>query len=116
MSIMLSPLYHWSPANRYHAIRREGLHPGSPPTVASQPLNHLCFGASPARAWSISGAMEYISEVEDWDLWQVILADTDSVTVRSDFGPYVIEVMIKNPVPPDRLWWVGRRPQIGVPV
>ncbi len=116
MSIKLSPLYHWSPASRYHAIRREGLQPASSPTVAAQPLTYLCLGASPARAWSISGAMDYVSEVDDWDLWQVVLADTDSVAVRPDFGPYVIEVMIKNVIPPDRLWWAGRRPQAGVPL
>ncbi len=111
----LSPLYHWSPADRYDAIRRDGLRPGSAPTVASVAQQHICCSPDPMRAWAISGAMTWVSDVEHWDLWQVTVADGDEVHVRAEFGPDVHEVMIRTVIPPDRLWWLGRRYDLGTP-
>lgn len=113
--MILSPLYHWSPADRYDAISKEGLRPGSPANVATEPLSYLCFGTSPTNAWRVSGAMEWVSEVDEWDLWQAIIVATDLLYVRSDWGPDIVEVKIRNPIPVDRLWWVGRRDKDGVP-
>lgn len=107
--MILGPLYHWSPAARHDDIHRDGIKPGAPSTVASVPLPYVCLGFDPASAWAISGAMEWVSEVDKWDLWLVRLGDGDSVQVRPDFGPRLQEVKVHNPIPADRLWWVGRR-------
>jgi hypothetical protein len=111
----LSTLYHWSPAARYDGIVRDGLRPGCPPTVAGGPLTYLCLSPSPSAAWAISGAMDYVNEISNWDLWQVSLIDGDELYVRPEFGPYIHEVKLRGSVPPDRLWWVGRRYEMGVP-
>lgn len=115
VAVRLGPLYHWSPADRHDAIRRGGLQPGCAPTVAGGPLTYVCLGMDPGAAWSISGAMDHVSEVERWDLWQVALRDRDEVWVRPEFGPTILEVKVRGLVPPDRLWWVGRRDDLGVP-
>lgn len=106
--MILSPLFHWSPAARYSKITTEGLRPNQIHTVASVPLPYVCLGVDPAIAWTLSGAMEW-TEVEVWDLWQVLLAEHDSVQVRPEFGPNMLEVKVHGPIPPDRLWWCGRR-------
>lgn len=111
----LTPLYHWAPAERYDLIRREGLRPGCAPTVASVPLTYLCLGPDPRLAWAISGAMDYCQEVEHWDLWQAHMVDGDELYVRPDFGPAIHEVKLRGCIPPDRLWWIGRRYDLGVP-
>lgn len=106
--MILGPLFHWSPADRQDQILTEGLRPNQSNTVASGPLAHVCLGPDPATAWSLSGGMEW-AEVDVWDLWQVALADTDPVRVRPDFGPRLLEIKVLGPIPPDRLWWCGRR-------
>jgi len=106
--MLLGPLYHWAPASRAEAIALEGLQPGMPATVASEPLPHICLGVDPAGAWAISGAVGWHG-VTEWDLWLVRLADADSVTVRPEFGPRIQEVTVAGPIPPERVWRVGRR-------
>lgn len=113
--MIMTPLYHWAPAHRYDSIRRDGLRPASDPTVAGGRLQYLCLGPDPRRAWAISGAMDYVSEIEYWDLWQVHLVDGDELYVRPDFSPVVDEVKCRTPIPADRLWWIGRRYDLGVP-
>lgn len=115
MKLILSPLYHWSPAERYDSIRAHGLRPGSDPTVAGGRMQHLCLGIDPQRAWSLSGAMDYVNEIEYWDLWLVHVIDTDELHVRTDYGPRIVEVNLRGCVPPDRIWWAGRRYDLGVP-
>lgn len=109
MTVRLSPLFHWSPAERHESIRRHGLRAGMPATVAGSPQRHICAGVCPQRAWAISGAMDFVSDIETWDLWLIHIATTDELHVRPDYGPDIDEIMIKTAVPPDRLWWVGRR-------
>lgn len=111
----ITPLYHWSPADRYESIRRDGLRPNSRPTVASSELHYICLGADPQTAWSISGATEWCSEIEKWDLWIVHIGPHDDVYVRPMYGPKIEEVKIRGMIPPDRMWWVGRREDHGVP-
>ena len=102
-------MYHWSPAERFKDIDREGLVAGSRSTVASAELPVVCVSPDPVLAWQLSGAMEWACDVEQWDLWLVRLAETDAVQVRAEFGPQIQEVKIRNHVPRDRLWYVGRR-------
>jgi len=104
----LGPLYHWVPADRAEAIALEGLRPGQPSTVASEPLPHICLGLDPQSAWAISGAVGW-HDVAVWDLWLVRLADDDPVTVRPEFGPRIREVTVAGLIPPERVWRVGRR-------
>lgn len=106
----LSPLYHWAPADRYDAIHQQGLVAGSPATVASEAIEQLCLSPDPRDAWQLSGAMGWVSEVDAWDLWLVHLSEGDEVMVRSDFGPTIREVKVRNSIPRERIWYVGRRP------
>lgn len=109
-------LYHWSPLERREAIRSEGLQPYRPPAVTVDPAQQwahgfgcICLAPDPARAWSLSGDMQRVSEIEQWDLWQIWLAATDEVRVRAEFGDEVKEIRVFNPIPADRLWWVATR-------
>jgi hypothetical protein len=47
--VILGPLYHWSPADRYESILAHGLFPGSRATVAS-------VGEARVRAARVRGA------------------------------------------------------------
>lgn len=105
----LPPLYHWSPADRYGSIRERGLVAGSKATVASAELPMVCAGTDPRSAWSLSAAMDWASEIDEWDLWLIHLGQHDEARVRTDYGPRIIEVKIHNTIPPERLWYVGRR-------
>lgn len=114
----LPELYHWSPLERREDVRTEGLKPYQAPVLLSDDaaaewahgFGCVCFGTDPATAWSLSGDMQHVSEIEQWDLWQLrAIADTDEVRVRAEFGARVWEVRIFNPIPADRLWWVGQR-------
>lgn len=106
--MILPALFHWSPAERYEEILRNGLVPGSPPAVASGSLPHVCLSPTPSRAWSLSGGTGWY-EPEAWDLWQVRLNQHDEVYVRPIFGDVVEEINVRNAITPDRVWWVGRR-------
>lgn len=105
----LDPLYHWSPTDRRAQIVVHGLRPGSPATVAGGELPYVCFSLTASRAWSLSGAMEWAQEIEEWDLWQARLVDGDDVRVRPDHGPYIHEIKVYGPIPADRLWYAGTR-------
>lgn len=102
-------LYHWSPADRFEAINRDGLIAGSPNTVASTALPTICLSPDPRTGWQISGAMDWVSEVDEWDLWLVALADKDEVNIRPAFGPVIEEIKVRNSIPRDRIWHVARR-------
>ena len=109
--MIISPLYHWSPTERRELIRKEGLQIYSRPVAHSGPESYpyISLSPSPARAWSLSGDIELNEDYESWDLWQVFLAEEDSVRVRAEFGSEIHEVKIMNVIPPDRIWYVGSR-------
>lgn len=112
---MIDALYHWSPSTRYESIRQYGLKPGSESVVASDRLHYLCVGVDPARAWTLSGGIEWCAEIEQWDLWSFRPNSTDELYVRPFFGRQIEEIKLRNPVSAERLWWVGRRDVTGVP-
>ena len=107
--LILPALFHWAPAERGRGIRERGLVPGAAATVCSGPIDAVCLSPDPLTAWELSGAMDHVSFVELWDLWRVELADVDEVTVQAAYGPVISEVRITSPIPPQRLWLVGRR-------
>lgn len=109
--MILPDLFHWSPADRRDAIRSEGLRTYCAPAVSSpgHAFPYLCFSSDPKAAWRLSGDMEWVSEVEEWDLWQVRLADTDEVRYNPSWGPVLEEIRVYNPIPADRIWLVGTR-------
>lgn len=118
MTDQLGVLYHWAPAARHDEIRRLGLQPYSPPCIGgvephewANGCGHVCLGTSPSAAWQLSGALDYehLTEIEEWDLWEVRLGERDEVRVRSEFGPRVWEVKVYNAIPPDRVWWAATR-------
>jgi hypothetical protein len=108
----LGPLYHWSPADRREKIEAEGLRLYQP-TVCHSLEDHLApylsLGTSPRGAWNLSGDTLDETGIDEWDLWEVYLGEKDSVRVRAEFGPLIREVKTLTPIPPDRLWLVGRR-------
>lgn len=109
--MLLPALFHWSPSDRRSVIRTEGLRPYCPPTISTGDLAwpYLCFSPTPSSAWGLSGDMQWVSEIDDWDLWQVRLAEGDEVHYRNDFGPVLREIRVYNAIPADRLWFVGTR-------
>jgi len=112
MTLLLPALFHWAPADRRPSIRAEGLRPYCPPTISTGDnvtWPYLCFSPSPSAAWGLSGDMAWVSEIEQWDLWQVRLADGDEVHYRSDFGPKLTEIRVYNTIPADRCWYVATR-------
>lgn len=111
---MLMPaLFHWSPEDRRESILREGLKPYSPPPPPSEHLwPYICLGTTPSNSWSISGGIALQTEIEEWDLWQVRLAEGDEVHYRADFGPQLVEVRVRGAIPADRVWWVARRTEL----
>lgn len=70
----------------------------------------ICLGFTPSAAWGLSGAIDrFNTEDFEWDLWQVNLGEHDEVHIRSEFGDVLQEVRVHNPIPADRIWWVGTR-------
>lgn len=110
--MLLGPLYHWSPSDRFGSIMSHGLIIGSKPAVCSTAVQQISFGFDPQSAWRLSGAMQWTSEIEKWDLWQVTIGEKDECRVRSEFGPLLWEVKVCNDIPAERVWFVGRRDQI----
>lgn len=113
----LETVYHWAPADRYDQIARDGLRLKEQPTTTGDPttrMSYLCFSPDPATAWSLSAAIDWrYSEVETWDLWLARLGDGDEVHILPEFGPRIKEIRVNGPIPPDRLWYVGRRDMQG---
>jgi hypothetical protein len=107
--VILPALFHWAPAERHESIRTTGLVPFSPSTIASGELAYICLSPTPSSGWGLSGDMDWASDIEEWDLWQVRLSDGDEVHIRSDFGPVIREVKVHNPIAAERVWWVARR-------
>lgn len=114
--MILPALFHWAPSDRRESIRVEGLRPYSLTAVhmgtedgKTLTFPYLCFSPTPSGAWSLSGDMEWVAEVEAWDLYQVRLAEGDEVTYRGDFGPVLREIRVKNVIPADRVWYVATR-------
>lgn len=107
----LEPLFHWSPATRRDKIRVEGLRPYSPPTVSSGDLAYpyISLGLTPSAAWGLSGDMEWVSEIDIWDLWQVQLPEKAETHIRPVWGSIIEEVKIHSAIPADHIWWVGSR-------
>jgi hypothetical protein len=113
----LGALYHWSPTTRRDRITTEGLRPGQPPTQGECPLHAVCLAPTPALAWVLSepGDRLRIGAGFVWDLWMVRLQPTDDVEITTMRGPRIEEVRVRNPIPPDRLWYVGTRDEFNSP-
>lgn len=107
----LGTLYHWSPVSNRRSIERDGLVPRSSATVASIPLPYVCLGPSPSTSWVISGDMGWVSEIEEWDLWEIQIPKDVSleVHVRAMYGPQVEEVKVFGVIPPQWMWHAGTR-------
>lgn len=126
MSTPLAPLYHWSPGSRRRQIVRYGLKPTCPTAVvygagvipgtangrrladedASRPM--VCLGTSPSHAWALSGEI-MADKGESWDLWQVVLGETDEVHPLPFFGHRLDEIRVANRIPKGQVWLVGQR-------
>lgn len=109
--MLLPALFHWSPSEKREAILGEGLRIYAEPCVHRGGLTYpyVCLGFTPSGAWSLSGDMDWVDEFDSWDLWQVRLAEADTVHVRPEFGPVLLEARVRNTIPADRVWWVAER-------
>lgn len=104
--MIVDVLYHWAPQERRQSILQHGLQIGSENTVnTSGPVNHVCFGTSPRRAWALSG--ETLEKSLSWDLYEIQVGRTDRLEVLTEWGNSVSEVRIRNNIPPDRIWLVS---------
>lgn len=108
----LGALFHYSPADRFEAIRRDGLVPGKPPAIATEPQPFVCLSPDPVQAWTLSGGTGLeVRPTHLWDLWMVRLDEQDEVHVRPTWGGVIEEVQVHNTIPPERVWWVAWRPR-----
>lgn len=114
--MILPALFHWAPRDRRESIRTGGLQPYSEPVIHTANADgvklafpYLCLSPTPSGAWSLSGDMDWASEVEEWDLYQLRLAEGDEVSYRGDFGPVLREIRVSNVIPADRVWYVATR-------
>lgn len=107
----LDPLYHWSPVERRKEIRAHGLQPYKRTSVSSDGVvyPYICLSPTASMAWGLSGDMDWVSEIEDWDLWQVEIPKNAEVHVRSTWGSTIEEVKVYTPIPANFLWLVGTR-------
>lgn len=107
----LSPLFHWAPTDRRAAIRSEGLRPFSDPTVCTgaHRYPYVSLSTTPSCAWGLSGDMDWVSEIESWDLWQVQLPERAETHVRALWGDVIEEVKVYTAIPADCLWLIGTR-------
>jgi hypothetical protein len=110
--VKLAPLYHWSPVGRRATIRNEGLRLHARPTVVSdktlsQP--YISLSPRPSMAWGLSGNLDWVSEIEDWDLWEVRLPEKAETHVRPMWGDEIEEIQVYTAIPADCVWWVGMR-------
>lgn len=120
MSIV-TPCYHWAPANVRDDIRRDGLVPysRSPNPVWKSDEEgevivgwpYICLGALPLLAWSLSGDMPWSQEIDHWDLWSVHLVEGDEVHFMAEWGPHIKEIRVRNTIPADRVTYVATRTQ-----
>lgn len=109
---IIGSLYHWSPSDRRESILKEGLQILTTPTFSTQKYPYVCLGTSPSAAWGLSGGYDPTCEILDWDLYQVTLEETDEVHILPLFGYKVQEVRVRNPIPPQRVWYVGSREHV----
>jgi hypothetical protein len=126
MSAPLHAVYHWSPTSRRKSIVRSGLLPRTPtlveifgepqgprllePSDGFDTAKGICLGTSPSHAWSQCGAI-WGEKGEVWDLWQVLLKNSDQTQFMSNphDGSRLGEIRVINRIPKSRLWHVGSR-------
>jgi hypothetical protein len=53
--------------------------------------------------------MDWTSEIEEWDLWQITLSENDQTHIRMECGTHIYEVRTFNSIPADRVWLVAQR-------
>lgn len=100
--------YHWSPRDCRLEIAKNGLAIGCQSRLTDDDYRpaYICLAPTPSRAWGLLGDL---TEVEEWDLWQVALRpDDQGISLRND-GTHVIEVRVHHTVSPADIWLVGSR-------
>jgi len=128
MSTRLGPLYHWSPRDRLNSIKRYGLLPGkrnirgpvwhgnetNPNIDNNEDIGEgeflqrgICFAPDPATAWDLSHRIFDVPGT--YDLWQVVLEESDEVHILPQWGARIWEVRVFNRIYKRRLIWVGER-------
>lgn len=112
----LDVLYHLSPTDNRDAIWRDGLRIMMPidddelvqPDGTPVRFPWVCLATTPQDAWQLLPRAAR-DVVDEWDVWQVWLTDTDRLEIRPDLGLRIREVRAMNALSPDRLWLVGTR-------
>lgn len=109
MSLHVGTLYHWAPKRCRAAILKTGLQVLLPSRIhPDAAFAYVCLGTTPSTAWTL--ILEPETEEEfGWDLWQAQIDEGDPLLIRGEFSPFITEVRVLRPLPPDRIWWVGER-------
>lgn len=123
MSLVLPPLFHWSPVACRAKINKRGLRPTCPTAATFSPpiegttiryidrdatVKAVCLGTTPSHAWSLSGAI-FAERHSEWDLWQICLDEDDEVHPLPFFGNRLDEIRVANRIPKSRVWFVATR-------
>lgn len=120
----LAALFHWSPVEARARIRKRGLVPRTPTSIAQRPtppgtghvevdeeaveVKAVCLGTTPAAAWSLSGTWS-AAYGSTWDLWECNVPDELEVHVVPEMGTELWEVRVLGTIPRGRMWHVGSR-------
>jgi hypothetical protein len=108
ITMILHPLFHYSPTARRLSIPRRGLQLNRAPVTSTARCGYICLSQTPSLAWTLSAAASG-ERGQEWDCWQVSLDLTDEVEVRPFTGNRIQELRVRNPIPKSRIWLVGTR-------
>lgn len=109
-----TPLFHWSPHERFKQIKREGLMPGKWSTDRFWRPPVICLGSNPQLAWALSGGTLRGLQHAVWDLWMVWMSDLDGYEEIWDYYPdsdrtYIKEYRVYQRIYKRDLWYVASR-------
>jgi hypothetical protein len=115
--MIINMVYHWSPRKNRDAILKDGikilmseLEYENPVTGKPEVWNppYICTSPDPETAL-VYVEPTFDGEVPALDLYQVWILETDKVVFRNDGTNRIIEVRVKNTIPPDRIRYIATR-------
>lgn len=118
---MIIPIvYHWSPRVNREKILTEGLKLFIGEKEYINPLTnemelwkppYICTSTDPEMAliYAIPAVTTEDGDIPELDLFQIHLLQTDSAMFRNDGKAHIIEVRVKNTIPPDRIRYIATR-------
>ena len=111
-------VYHWSPTANKKDILQSGI------KLHAKDITYFNDVSKKEEVWSADyictsldpwKALQYVmphmedNGIEELDLYQITLADTDSIRLRTDGATEIIEVRLLNTIPAGRVRHLGRK-------